>query len=118
MDSIAENRHILQERSDYSEKLDEAFEDLVTIAQAEEAEAGSIDTLMESGLFVSARSSFHSELADAVFELNSAAISPTDGIFDGKLDILEEMSRNLSEWKDCQQEANMRSRETEHETEE
>ncbi|KAJ5776448.1 uncharacterized protein N7511_001459 [Penicillium nucicola] len=92
MDSTSENRYILQHRSDYNEKLEEAFEDLITIAQADEAETESIDTLMESGIFFSARSSFHSELADAVFELNSAAVSPTDDLRDEKLDVLEEMA--------------------------
>lgn len=71
MESISSNREILQNRPDYNEELSDAFEDLITIAQAEALEVGSIDSLVESGLFLSARSSFHSDLADAWAELNS-----------------------------------------------
>ena len=76
--SIAANREVLQQRRDYSEKLSEAFEELIAIAKAEEAESQSIDSLIESGLFLSARSSFHSELAEAMAKLDSAVVSPTD----------------------------------------
>lgn len=78
VDSIAANREVLQQRRDYSEKLSDAFEELIAIAKAEEAEVRSIDSLMESGSFLSARSSFHSELAEAMARLDSAAVSPTD----------------------------------------
>lgn len=78
VDSIAANRDVLQQRRDYSENLSDAFEELIAIAIAEEAEVRSIDSLMESGSFLSARSSFHSELAEAMARLDSAAVSPTD----------------------------------------
>lgn len=71
VESISSNREILQNRPDYSEELSEAFEELIVIAQAEAIEVGSIDSLVESSLFLSARSSFHSDLADAWTELNS-----------------------------------------------
>lgn len=77
VDSIAANREVLQRRRDYSERLSEVFEELIAIAKAEEAESRSIDSLMESGLFFSARSSFHSELAEAMAILDSAAVSPS-----------------------------------------
>ena len=77
VDSIAANREVLQQRRDYSERLSEVFEELIAIAKAEEAESRSIDSLMESGIFFSARSSFHSELAEAMAILDSAAVSPS-----------------------------------------
>ena len=77
VDSIAANREVLQQRRDYSEKLSEAFEELIAVAKAEEAESRSIDSLVESGLFLSARTSFNSELAEALANLDSAAVSPS-----------------------------------------
>lgn len=48
----------------------------------EEAEsASSIDSLIESGRFFSARSSFRSELAEAMAMLDSAAVSPVSPSF-------------------------------------
>lgn len=88
-ENITASRHNLQQRWDYNERLSEAFEELIAIAQAEEMEVGSIDTIMESGLFVSARSSFHSELAEAITELNSPTLSfpsPTLSYPDGSVD--------------------------------
>ncbi len=88
-ENITASRHNLQQRWDYDERLSEAFEELIAIAQAEEMEVGSIDTIMESGLFVSARSSFHSELAEAITELNSPTLSfpsPTLSYPDGSVD--------------------------------
>ena len=76
--SIATNREVLQQRRDYDEKLSEAFEELIAIAIAEAAESRSVDSLMETGLFLSARSSFHSELAEAMAQLDSASVSPTN----------------------------------------
>jgi hypothetical protein len=67
---------LLRQRRDYSEKLGVAFEELVTIAQAEEANALSPVSLAESGLYFSARSSVHSELLEAQSQLNSARTSP------------------------------------------
>lgn len=78
VDGIAAYRDVLQQRHDYSEKLSDAFEELIAIAKAEEAELRSIDSLMESGFLLSARSSFHSELVEAMAMLDSAAVSPTD----------------------------------------
>jgi hypothetical protein len=64
----------LEQRRDYDEKLAEAFETLISIAQAEEVMAWSEDSLAESGLvFTSARSSFHSEIADAMANLEDYA---------------------------------------------
>lgn len=77
VDSITACREVLQQRRDYSERLSEVFEELIAIAKAEEAESRSIDSLMESGLFFSARSSFHSDLAEAMAILDSAAVSPS-----------------------------------------
>ena len=77
VDCIAANREVLQQRRDYSERLSEAFEELIAIAKAEEAESRSIDSLTESGIFLSARSSFHSNLAEALAILDSAAASPS-----------------------------------------
>lgn len=77
VNSIAANREILQQRRDYSESLSEVFEELIAIAKAEEAESRSIDSLMESGFFLSARSSFHSDLAEAMAILDSATASPS-----------------------------------------
>ncbi|WEW59246.1 hypothetical protein PRK78_004715 [Emydomyces testavorans] len=105
--SINASRDILQQRRDCSEKLSEAFEELITIAQAEKAEAGSIDTLMESGLFLSARSSFHSELAEAVAELNYATINSSDGSVDEE----EGPEGNLPWHKDCDHVLNVGSHE-------
>jgi hypothetical protein len=77
IDSIGANREALRQRRDYTEGLLLAFEELIAIAQAEEAECRSIDSMIESGLFLSARSSFHEELAEALATLDSAAVSPT-----------------------------------------
>ncbi|THC97044.1 hypothetical protein EYZ11_003487 [Aspergillus tanneri] len=66
VESIASNRDVLQQYRDYTEELSDAFEELITTAQAETMEAGSIDSLVESGLFISTRSSFHSDLTNAI----------------------------------------------------
>lgn len=87
VDSIAANREVLLQRRDYSEKLSEAFEELIAIARAEETECRSSDSLTESGFFLSARSSFHSELAEAMAKLDSATVSPT---FSDKFEDTEE----------------------------
>lgn len=78
VDSIATSREVLQQRRDCNEKLTEAFEELIAIAKAEDMESKSIDSLAESGLFHSARSSFQSDLADAMAKLDFTAVSPTD----------------------------------------
>lgn len=64
----------MEQRRDFDEKLAGAFETLISIAQAEEVMAWSEDSLAESGLiFTSARSSFHSEIADAMANLEDYA---------------------------------------------
>ena len=91
--SIAANREVVEQRRDYSDRLSEAFEELISIAKAEETESRSIESLTESGLFLSARSSFHSELAEAMAKLDSAAISPTNS--DKRSDEFENAEENL-----------------------
>ena len=78
VDSIATSRLVLQQRRGCDEKLTEAFDELIAIAKADDMAAKSIDSLAESGLFHSARSSFHSDLAEAMARLDSAAVSPAD----------------------------------------
>ena len=92
-DSITASREVLQQRRDFSEKMSEAFEELIAIAEAEEIEVRSIESIAESGLFLSARSSFHSELAEAMARLDSAAISPTDS--EMKSGKFEDVEQNL-----------------------
>ncbi len=78
-DSVAKNRDCLEKRPDYDQKLAEAFEDLISIATAEAQETKSaVDSMLESGLFLSAKSSFHSELAGAVSTLQSMDVTPAD----------------------------------------
>ena len=88
-DSIQVNREVLQHRRDYSGRLSEAFEELIAIAKAEDAGSQSVDSLIESGLFLSARSSFHSDLAEAMSTLNSATVSPS------KSEKFEDLEENL-----------------------
>lgn len=88
-DSIHVNREVLQQRRDYSERLSEAFEELIAIAKAEDADSRSVDSLIESGLFLSARSSFHSDLAEAMSTLDSATVSPS------KSEKFEDLEENL-----------------------
>ncbi len=52
-ESITANRAVLKERQDYGERLSEAFKKLISIVHAEEAEARSIDSLVESSLYQS-----------------------------------------------------------------
>jgi hypothetical protein len=82
--SIAANRSLLEKRRDYDEKLADAFEELITIASAEADEAKSVDSILETGFFLSARSSFHSELAGAISTLDSVDVTPTDSDNDEK----------------------------------
>ncbi|OAL52612.1 hypothetical protein IQ07DRAFT_585764 [Pyrenochaeta sp. DS3sAY3a] len=79
MDSLIKSRAILEQRQDYTEKLSAAFEEPVMISQAQESMADSMSSLQESGLFYSARSSFHSDLAKAVTRLNSTNVSSSAG---------------------------------------
>lgn len=83
-DSISASRDVLQRRRDYDDRLANAFDELVSIAQADETESGSIDSIIESGLYFSAKSSFHSELAGAFAELNSAGVG-SDSDEDGAI---------------------------------
>jgi hypothetical protein len=78
-ESLTSSRLTLEQRRDYSEKLSLAFEELTIIAQAEESMAGSLNSLQESGLYFSARSSFHSDLAEVIAQLDSATISSCEG---------------------------------------
>jgi len=83
LDRFTSSREVLQSRRDYNDKLAAAFEELVTVAHAEEAEAGSnTDSALESGLFFSAKSSFHSDLGDALAKLNSLKGTPAEGSVD------------------------------------
>jgi hypothetical protein len=69
--SIATTLEVLQARRDYDEKLSTAFEELITIAHAKPSAESSIDSLLESGhLFFSARTSFRSELGEALDTLD------------------------------------------------
>ena len=71
--SVSSCRETLASRHDHSEKLTEAFEELLLQSQDDQqndcSSYDSDDSLVESELFVSARSSFHFELASAVAEL-------------------------------------------------
>ncbi|KAM7215308.1 ankyrin [Rhypophila decipiens] len=83
-ESLDNCRRILEARRDFDEKLKAAFEELVWIAKAEEEAiagvAGSdVDSLAESGLYFSAKSSFHSDIAEAIAALRSARQSPEEG---------------------------------------
>lgn len=93
VEGIAANREVLQQRDDYSEELSEAFGELITIVKAEEYESQSIESLTEAGLFLSARSSFHSDLAEAMEKLDFAVVSPTDS--DRKSDKFEDTEEKL-----------------------
>jgi hypothetical protein len=82
--SIAANRSLLEKRRDYDEKLADAFEELIAIASAEADETKSVDSILETGFFLSAKSSFHSELAGAISTLDSVDVTPTDSDNDEK----------------------------------
>lgn len=76
-DSLAANRSLLEKRTDFTDELGETFDALVVAAKAGLEELKSPDSILESGFFSSARSSFHSELASAVLKLQSVNVSPT-----------------------------------------
>lgn len=82
--SIAANQSLLEQRRDYDEKLADAFDELITIANAEIDETKSVESILESGFFLSAKTSFHSELAGAMSNLNSMDATPTDSDKDWK----------------------------------
>jgi hypothetical protein len=72
-------RQTLLKRRDYSEKLSVAFEELIIQAQVDEAETeSSVDSLLESGIYYSAQSSFHSELAEAIAGLVSREVGSSE----------------------------------------
>lgn len=77
-DSIAANRSLLEKRLDYDEKLADAFEGLISIASADADDVKSVDSVLETGFYLSAKSSFHSELMGAMSTLDSLDIS-SDG---------------------------------------
>ncbi|KAF3920185.1 Ankyrin-1 [Arthrobotrys entomopaga] len=98
VDGLTAAHEILQRRRDCNEELSQAFKDLIAIAEAGYASVRSIDSLQEAGLvFYSARSSFHSDLADALYTLESTVvspISPVEGFLDEKWDVrYEEKSK-------------------------
>lgn len=68
---------VLQDRRDYDAALGEAFDELVDIAITEADEVRSIESILESTLFVSARSSFHSGVSEVMSRLHSLQTSPT-----------------------------------------
>lgn len=80
-DGFAASHEILKGRRDYDEKLGFAFDELIAISHAEESAAGSNnDSAIESGLYYSAKSSFHSDLAEAFLHLTQSAVgTPTWG---------------------------------------
>lgn len=78
-EAVIESLTILQGRKDYSEKLSMALEELISIAEAETPVTGSTEGFMEAGLFISAKSSFCSDLAEAMEMLNSPS-SPSNEI--------------------------------------
>ncbi len=83
--SVARCREYLTRRRDYDEKLGDAFEDLIQIALNERREDRSTDSDLESGLYIPAKYSFHSELAEAVADLNAATLDHiSKGSSDGK----------------------------------
>jgi hypothetical protein len=82
--SIAANRSLLEQRRDYDTQLASAFDELITIASAEADETKSVESILESGFFLSARSSFNSELAGAISTLDSVNVTPTDSDNDEK----------------------------------
>lgn len=70
------NREVLEKRPDYDDKLGNAFEELIAVVRAEVEETRSAESVLESGFFISARSSFRSDLADAISTLGSIEASP------------------------------------------
>ncbi|KAF2838005.1 ankyrin [Patellaria atrata CBS 101060] len=89
--SMIRNRELLLGRFDYSEKLLEIFEELITIAQVDNVNSPSVDSLLESGLFRTARSSFRSDLAEAM-----EALDFSDGSTDGSVGKFEDSREALS----------------------
>ncbi|KAF2261005.1 ankyrin [Lojkania enalia] len=92
--SLSASREILEKRRDHDEKLAKAFEELTTIAQAEVSLAGSVESLQESGLFFSARSSFHSDLAEAMAQLKF--VSSSTGSSSEEFDAYEDSKEKFS----------------------
>ena len=90
--TVDESKAILQERHDYSKKLSIAFEELISIAQAETPKSGgSTESFMRAGLFLSAKSSFCSDIAEAIELLNSPSSTADEDFIpspDGVNDIL------------------------------
>ena len=82
--SLVSCREILAGRRDFDHTLSGAFEELVWIAKAEEVAVsggGSDDSgsLAESGRYFSAKSSFHSDIAEALTALRSRRASHMEG---------------------------------------
>lgn len=79
LQSIATSHDILRNRRDFDEKLFAAFEELLALAQTGEAETTSLDSPVDSNIFLSTKSSFHSDLAEARAELESEECSSEEG---------------------------------------
>lgn len=73
--NLAISLDILRSRRDYSEKLEKIFEEFITIARAEQTDTAPVERQIESGLYFSAASSFHSELSEALEVLEAASDS-------------------------------------------
>jgi hypothetical protein len=93
-DSIAANRSLLQKRLDYDEELADAFEGLISIASADADDVKSVDSVLETGFYLSAKSSFHSELMGAMSTLSSLDISP-DGSDNDEKDEWEDLREHF-----------------------
>ena len=83
---VTESQEILQKRQDCSEKLSAAFEELISIAQAKTPATASTESFLEASLFISAKSSFCSDLAEAIELLNSPT-SPVKGAEESVVDL-------------------------------
>jgi ankyrin repeat protein len=94
-DSIAANRSLLEQRRDYDEKLADAFDELIAIATAEIEETKSVESILESGFFLSAQSTFNSELAGAISALDSVDVTPTDSDNDNDDERWEDTKENF-----------------------
>ena len=100
--SIAANRSLLEKRRDYDETLADAFEELITIASTEADETKSVDSILETGLFLSAKSSFHSELAGAISTLDSVHVTPIDSDSDER----ERWEDSREKWENSTEHSN------------
>jgi hypothetical protein len=82
--SIAANRSLLEYRRDYNEQPANAFNELIIIASAAARETKSVESILESGFFLSAQSSINSKLAGAISTLDSVDVTSVDSDNDEK----------------------------------